>query len=68
MKNNIETIFTHETDDGAIGELGIDKNAKLYCRTKSYITGLGKHFNYYCFPFYSCYSNICSFTVLLQYP
>lgn len=38
MKNNIETIFTHETDDGAIGELGIDKDAKLYWNKQPIVT------------------------------
>ena len=30
MTHEIETIFTHETDSGNVGELGIDKEAKLY--------------------------------------
>ena len=38
MKNNIETIFTHKTNDGAIGELGIDKDAKLYWNKKPIVT------------------------------
>lgn len=36
--SKIHTIFTHTTDDGTKGELGIDDNGKLYWNKKLVIT------------------------------
>lgn len=38
MKKNIETIFTHITDEGIEGRLGIDENGKLYWNDQVVIT------------------------------
>lgn len=35
---NIETIFTHTSDAGATGELGIDENGLLYWNKKPVVT------------------------------
>lgn len=34
----IDTIFTHEADNGAKGDLGIDKSGRLYWNKKLVIT------------------------------
>lgn len=38
MGKKIETIFTHTTDNGATGELGIDRKGRLYWNRKAVIT------------------------------
>jgi 1,4-dihydroxy-2-naphthoate octaprenyltransferase len=38
MGTEIETIFTHTTDNGATGELGIDGKGRLYWNRKAVIT------------------------------
>ena len=38
MGKEIETIFTHTADNGAIGELGIDGEGRLYWNRQAIIT------------------------------
>lgn len=38
MSNKIETIFSHTTDDGVEGTLGIDRESRLYWNEKAIIT------------------------------
>jgi 1,4-dihydroxy-2-naphthoate octaprenyltransferase len=38
MSKKVETIFTYTTDEGIEGNLGIDKNGKLYWNQQAVIT------------------------------
>jgi len=38
MGKEIETIFTHTTDNGATSELGIDRKGRLYWNRRAVIT------------------------------
>jgi len=38
MKRQIETIFTHESEKGIEGRLGIDEDAKLYWNEQPILT------------------------------
>ncbi|MDP2689380.1 MAG: hypothetical protein Q8P48_04610, partial [Deltaproteobacteria bacterium] len=38
MSMSIETIFTHTTDNGVEGSLGIDEHGKLYWNDKAVVT------------------------------